>query len=277
MPMPKKKNDVSKGQLKMRGMMTKVDAAVHKLLKKDGQQSEMNGVAEYIVSAVICLNVALIIFESVEAESNGGIINIFRWAFFAFFLVEYILRIWIADIADGEKSHPIKSRLGYILSFRGLIILLALLPTLLVGTVMDFRIFRALRLIRITQLKILQRQTDILIKVIKLKGRQLLASVLIVFIFIIISGVIICDLEYEAQPEVYDNILKGVWWAVSAITTIGYGDIHPISPIGKIFGSLISVFGIFLMAIPIGILTSGFFEVSKKIESESEPQNEKQI
>ena len=257
--------------------MTKVDAAVHKLLKKDGRQSEMNGVAEYIVSAVICLNVALIIFESVEAESNGGIINIFRWAFFAFFLVEYILRIWIADIADGEKSHPIKSRLGYILSFRGLIILLALLPALLVGTVMDFRIFRALRLIRITQLKILQRQTDILIKVIKLKGRQLLASVLIVFIFIIISGVIICDLEYEAQPEVYDNILKGVWWAVSAITTIGYGDIHPISPIGKIFGSLISVFGIFLMAIPIGILTSGFFEVSKKIESESEPQNEKQI
>ncbi|MCL1793401.1 MAG: ion transporter [Oscillospiraceae bacterium] len=255
----------------MSGMMTKVNAAVHKLLKKDGQQSEMNGVAEYIVSAVICLNVAFIIFESVEAESKyGGIINILRWSFFAFFLVEYILRIWIADIAAGEKSHPIRARAKYILSFRGLIILLALLPTLLVGTVMDFRIFRALRLIRITQLKILRRQTDILIKVIKLKGRQLLASVLIVFIFIIISGVVICDLEYETQPDVYNNILKGIWWAVSAITTIGYGDIHPVSPIGKIFGSLISIFGIFLMAIPIGILTSGFFEVSKKIDSEPE-------
>jgi voltage-gated potassium channel len=246
-------------------------AWLYKLLNENGKQSELHNIAEYIISAVICLNIVLIIFESSELGSDYGlIIGILRWAFFAFFLIEYILRLCIADLVMNDKLHPVKSRIRYIFTPRALINLFALLPVLLGGTIIDFRIFRALRLLRITQIKSLQKQTNILIKVLKLKGTQLLASLFIVFISMLVSGVIICDLESKVQPDVFNNILKGFWWAVSAFTTIGYGDIYPISPAGKIFGSFVSIFGIFLMAIPIGILTSGFFEISKKADPEQD-------
>lgn len=255
-------------------MLKKAHVAVYKLMKEGGRQSELNDIVEYVISAIICLNVVLIIFESTEPDNEyGAVITVLRWCFFAFFLIEYILRVWIADIVMNDKNHPVKSRIRYMFTFRALIDLFALLPVLIGGTIIDFRIFRILRLLKITQLKSIQRYTNVLTTVVKLKGAQLLASLFILLIFMMVSAVIIYDLENAAQPDVYENVLSGFWWAISAVTTIGYGDMYPITPIGKIFSSLISIFGVFLMAVPIGILTSGFFEVSKKIESNRETVN----
>ena len=254
--------------MKIQSMMEKIHIQVYRLLKEDGRQSELHDIAEYVISAAICLNVVLIVLESVGLDSRyDTAINILRWAFFAFFLVEYILRVWIADMVMRDKKHPVKSRLRYMLTFRALINLFALLPVLLGSTFIDFRIFRVVRLLRITQLKSLRRYTDILTRVLKLKGAQLLAALFIVVVFMMVSAVIIYDLESKVQPDVYKNVLSGFWWAISAVTTIGYGDVYPITPLGKIFGSFISIFGVFLMAVPIGILTSGFFEVSKNTGS----------
>lgn len=250
-------------------MLKKVHIAVYKLLKEGGRQSELNDIVEYVISAVICLNVGLIVIESVGLDSKYDfVLSILRWSFFAFFLIEYILRVWIADIVMNDRQHPVKSRIKYIFTFRALINLFALLPVLLGGTIIDFRIFRVLRLLGITQLKSLRRYTDILTKVLKLKGAQLLASLFIVLVCMMVAAVIIYDLEHNAQPDVYKSVLSGFWWSISAFTTIGYGDMYPITPLGKIFGSFVSIFGIFLMAVPIGILTSGFFEVSKNIDSD---------
>lgn len=255
----------------MRNMLNKTEIAVYKLLKEGGRQSELNDIVEYTISAVICLNVTLIVFESMGLNGRfGHILGILRICFFIFFLIEYILRVWIADIVMKDRKHPIKSRIRYMLSFGAIIDLLALLPVMLGGTVIDFRIFRILRLLRIAQLKSLRRYTDILVTVLKLKGSQLLSSLFIVFIFMLASAVVIYDFESKAQPEVFNNILSCLWWSMSAITTVGYGDMYPVTPIGKIFAACISIFGVFLMAIPIGILTSGFFEVSKKNNSKND-------
>lgn len=254
----------------MRVLFNKAQIAVYKLLKEGGRQSELNDIVEYIISSAICLNVILIVFESMGINGRfGSILRVLRICFFIFFLIEYLLRLWIADIVMNDIKHPIKARIRYILSFRAIIDLLALLPVMLGGTIIDFRIFRVLRLLRITQLKSLRRYTDILAKVFKLKGAQLLASLFIVFIFMLASAVIIYDLENGAQPNVFDNILSCLWWAMSAITTVGYGDMFPITPFGKFFASCISIFGVFLMAVPIGILTSGFFEISKDTDSKN--------
>lgn len=252
----------------MRSKIRRAHIVVYRLLKEGGRQSELNDIVEYFISAVICLNVILIVFESVEINNRyGSIISTLRWSFFTFFLIEYILRIWIADIVMRDKKHPVKSRIRYMFTFRALIDLLALLPVLLTSTIIDFRIFRILRLLRITQLKSMQKYTNILIIVIKQKGAQFLASLVFVVIFMLVSAVIIYDLENTAQPDVFKNVLSGFWWAVSAVTTVGYGDMYPVTPLGKIFASVISVFGVFLMAVPIGILTAGFFELSKKYDS----------
>lgn len=255
----------------MRNMIKKFQAIAYKLLKEDGRQSEMNEIVEYIISAMICFNVILIVFESMGINGKiGSFLSILRLFFFIFFLIEYILRIWIADIVMNDKKHPIKSRIKYMLSLGAIINLLALLPVLLGGTIIDFRIFRIFRLLRITQLKSIKRYTNTLVQVLKIKGPQLLASLFIVCVFLLLSAVIIYDFEGKAQPSVFNNILSGIWWSISAITTIGYGDMYPITPLGKIFASVMSIFGVFLIAIPVGILTSGFFEISKLNKSKDD-------
>lgn len=246
-------------------MLKKAELAVYKLLKEDGRQSKINDIVEYVISVVICLNVVLIVFESMGLNGRfGSILSVLRVCFFVFFLIEYILRVWIADFAMHDTKHPIMSRIRYMLTIRAIFDLLALFPVMFGGTIIDFRIFRVLRLLRITQLKSIRQYTDILIDVIKLKGAQLMASIFIMFVFMLTSAVIIYDFENKAQPEVFNNILSCLWWSMSAITTVGYGDMYPVTSIGKVIGSCMSIFGVFLMAVPIGILTTGFFEISKK-------------
>ena len=255
---------------KIGGALRKAESVMYGLLDGGGRQSEFNIKIEYAISVIICLNVVLIILESILGLDGrcGAVLIALRDCFFVFFLIEYIVRVWIADMVMHDRQHPVKSRLRYMLSFRAVIDLLALLPVLLGGVVIDFRIFRVLRLLRITQLKALKKYTDTLAKVIKLKGAQLLASLFIVFIFMLASAVIIYDLEHAAQPAVFENVLSGLWWSIAAITTIGYGDMYPVTPFGQVFGSVMSVLGVFLMAVPIGILTSGFYEVSKRADRE---------
>lgn len=249
-------------------MFKKFEFALYRLLKEEGRQSQLNDIVEYIIGGIICLNVALIVYESVEYDPRyAGIVNFLRVAFFTFFLVEYVLRVWIADIVMRDRQHPIKSRIRYMLSFRAIVDLLALMPVMLGNTFIDFRIFRILRLLKITQMGAINSYTMDLIKVFKLKGAQLLSSLFIAFICMLTSAVVIYNLEHDAQPKVFVDVLSGLWWAMSAATTIGYGDIYPITALGRIFGSCISIFGVFLMAVPIGILTAGFFEISRTKKS----------
>jgi voltage-gated potassium channel len=249
-----------------RSPLEKAQAAVYGLLDSSGQQSELNSVIELVISIAICLNVLLIVIESlVGLESKyGSVLFVARDCFFAFFLVEYILRVWIADIVMQDRKHPVGSRIRYMLSLRAIIDLLALLPVLLGFAVIDFRIFRVLRLFRVVRLKSLRKYTDTLAEVVRMKQAQLMASVFILLVFMLTSAVIIYDLENQAQPEVFNNVLSGLWWSISAVTTIGYGDMYPITPAGRVFGSLMSIAGVFIMAVPVAILTSGFLESTRR-------------
>jgi len=259
----------------MRTILRKAHSSAYKLLKEGGRQSEFHDIVEYIISAVIVLNVAVIICERMEwSDAYRSVINTMQAAFFVFFLAEYILRVWIADLVMHDKKHPVRSRVRYMLSFNAVINLLALLPVMLQSMIIDFRIFRVLRLLRISRIKSLRRYTDILVKVLRQKGPQLLASLLIVLTFMLASAVIIYDLEHEAQPSVFTNVLSGLWWSMAAVTTIGYGDMTPVTSTGRIFASLLSMMGVFLMAIPISILTSGFFAASRHAHSKGHAKND---
>lgn len=254
-------------------MLGKIKLKVYDLLRKDARHNKLNIVIEYVISAAICLNVVLIVYESfLEDGEYSPFILFLRLAFFIFFAIEYILRIWIADIPTKGMEYPFVARTRYILSVTGLINLLALLPVMLGSgnMIIDFRIFRILRLIRITQNRTLKRYTDVLERVIRLKGAQLMTSLFLIFIFMLFSAAIVYDLENKAQPHIFDNILSSLWWAVSTFTTIGYGDMYPITPLGKFLGSCLSFFGYFLMAIPVGILTTGFLEVSRHGHNDNE-------
>jgi voltage-gated potassium channel len=238
----------------MRMEFQKAEISVYKLLKEDGRQSELNERIEYAISVIICLNVILVILESMDFPDKAhDFLSVLRLCFFTFFLTEYIVRVWIADLVMRDRKHPVKSRIRYMLSFRAIVDLLALLPVMLGNTVVDFRIFRVLRLLRITQLKSLRRYTNTLTKVIRMKGAQLLAALFIVFIFMLASAVVIYGLENKAQPAVFNNVLSSLWWSVATTTTIGYGDMYPVTPMGKFFGAVMSISGVFIMAIRLSI------------------------
>jgi len=259
----------------MRRFFQKAHSSVYKLLKDGGRQSEFHDIVEYIISAAIVLNVAVIVCDRMEwSEAYRSVINAMQTVFFIFFLAEYVLRVWIADLVMHDKKHPVRSRVRYMLSFGAVINLLALLPVMLPNTVIDFRIFRVLRLLRISRIKSLRRNTDILVRVLKQKGPQLLASLMIVFTFMLASAVIIYDLEHEAQPAIFTNVLSGLWWSMQAVTTIGYGDMAPVTSTGRVFASLLSVMGVLFMAIPISILTSGFFAASRNTHHKGHTEDE---
>lgn len=238
---------------------------VYRVLKEDGHKNHASDIAEYVISVVIVLNVVLIIAESFKefVAAHHALIRFLDAVFFLFFLTEYLLRLWIADITLRDKKHPIKSRIHYIFSFTAMINLLALIPVLSGNRFFaDFRIFRVLRLLRIATLRKFNRYSGVLVEVVRIKAPQLFSSLFILFVLMLMASVLIFDLEHEAQPYVFENALSGLWWSVSTLTTVGYGDIYPITPLGRALGSFVSLLGVGIVAIPTGIISSGFFEVS---------------
>lgn len=190
------------------------------------------------------------------------------------FSLEYLLRLWTADYLYPELP-PLKARLRYICSVMSLIDLLAILPFylpfVLTRNLISLRSIRLLRLLRILKMN---RYTDELAaigSVFKEKGRQLMASVFMVSVLLIIASLLIYNAEHDVQPDIFQNAFSGIWWAVATLTTVGYGDIYPVTVTGKIIAAVIAILGIGMVAIPTGILSAGFIErLNKKKPSEEE-------
>lgn len=185
------------------------------------------------------------------------------------FTVEYALRIWIAE-----------KKLKYIFSPMAIIDLLAILPFYLPMFLPHAMLgIRALRLVRLLRIVKLNRYFDALRsigEVFVAKKRELLGSFFFVILLMLVSSLLMYSVEHEAQPEVFKNAFSGLWWAVATLTTVGYGDIYPVTVAGRLLGALIAFSGIAALAIPTGIMTAGLTErLDKSAEAELERQRQK--
>lgn len=179
------------------------------------------------------------------------------------FTVEYVLRVWTADLLYPEMK-PAASRLKYVFSFSGLIDLLAFapywMPMFFPMGIVAFRMFRVVRILRLFQINAYSDALSAITDVLKSKKDQLFSSIFIILVLIMASSLCMYSLEHEAQPDVFQNAFSGIWWAVSTLLTVGYGDIYPITTAGRIFGIIITFLGVGMVAIPTGILSAGFVE-----------------
>lgn len=179
------------------------------------------------------------------------------------FTIEYVLRIWVSDLIRPEMK-PAKARLRYAFSFMALIDLLSILPFYVPLMVhLDLRVLRMLRMIRLLRIFKVSRYTSALATiadVFKRKSSQLISSTFVVSILMVISSVLMYNVEHQAQPEVFKNAFSGLWWAVSTFTTVGYGDIYPVTTSGRVLSAIIALLGIGLVAVPTGIISAGFIE-----------------
>ena len=198
----------------------------------------------------------------------------------AFFAVDYILRLWTAPEFFPNLS-CFRSVRKYVFSLTGIVDLLSFLPYYLpiffpAGAAV-FRIFRVVRIFRLFQINAYYSAMNVITEVLRSRRQQLASSVFIILVLMLASSLCMYSLEHEAQPEVFSNAFSGIWWAVSTLLTVGYGDIYPITTAGKIVSIFITFLGVGMVAIPTGIISAGFVDQFSRIKRLSEYAGEQDI
>ncbi len=249
--------------------MGKIKTRCYEILDVASPGDKPSRVFDIVLISLIFLNVVVIILETVERfhAQFSTFFKIFEIFSVIIFTIEYVLRVW-STTKNPKYRKPIIGRARYILSPIALIDLFAILPFYLpMFLPFDLRFIRAVRLIRLFRLFKMGRYSDslkLLGRVLKAKKEELYIAVFAIFIILTLSSSLLYYVENEAQPGAFSSIPSAMWWGVATLTTVGYGDIYPITSLGKIFGSIISLLGIGLFALPAGILSAGFVEEIRK-------------
>lgn len=220
-----------------------------------------------------------ITFDYMEEHYKGLLLAIEAITTF-FFAIDYCLRVFTANELYPKLSES-KSIVKYVLSFTGIVDLLSFLPYYLpiffpAGSAV-FRMFRVARILRLFRINSYYDQLNVITEVLSSKKQQLMASVFIILILMMGSSLCMYSVEHDAQPDVFQNAFSGVWWSVSTLLTVGYGDIYPKTVMGKILGIIISFLGVGMVAIPTGIISAGFVEQYQKLKTVGDYTEEENI
>ena len=239
------------------------------ILEKGNEKDRVSVYTDIFLITLIILNIIAVILETVDSiySAYSFYFILFERSSTFIFLVEYILRVWVS-IEDINKKNKISNfiiRVKYIGSWPAIIDLLAVLSGLLPMIFeIDLRILRALRMLRLLKFSRYFKVMNLLLGVLKEERQSFLAAMFLLTIAMLIASTGIYIFEKDAQPDKFGSIPEAMWWAVATLTTVGYGDVTPITAMGKIFGALITIIGIGTVALPSGILASGFSDQLKR-------------
>lgn len=243
-------------------------AKVYSLLHPLDSGSTAARYVELSLLGLIVANIIALILESVrELNSRYGnffiTVEIFSVLIFT---VEYILRVWSSP-ENPKFSNDVRGRLRYMGTTMVVIDLLAILPFYLAFLPFDLRFLRIIRLFRLFRLLKIARYLvalNLIESVLREKREQIYITLMLIFFLLIITSTVMFYAENEAQPEVFSSIPASMWWGIETLTTVGYGDILPVTPFGKLMGGMIAILGIGLFALPAGILSSGLTDQLQK-------------
>ena len=234
------------------------------LLERDLYNDRPSRIINLILILLISLNVIAIFLETVDSiyEQYQQAFHYFEVFSVLVFTVEYLARVWSSiDLEGADKTAPIKGRIRYMLTPIALVDLFAILPFYLsLYWAIDLRFLRVLRLLRLFKLTRYSPALGALLDVVQKEADALLAALVVLFMMLVISAGGIYLLENELQPETFGSMPDSMWWAIVTLTTVGYGDVIPVTTMGKMFGGFIGLIGIGMIALPAAILASGFAE-----------------
>lgn len=247
-----------------------VKAKVHSLLHPEYGDTKLDKTINAIIIVLIILNVIAVMLETVPSihEEYMKFFEVFDLVSVIIFTVEYVFRVWSSN-HETKYRHSFHGRLKYMLTPGALIDLVAILPYYLHAVVgLDLRVLRILRLfrfLRLFRLTAYMKSAKIVRNVFVSKASDLKLSLLLILFLIIISASLVYFAEHNAQPDLFSSIPKTFWWAVVTVTTVGYGDMIPVTMAGQLLTGVIALAGIALFALPAGIITAGFLEETRKI------------
>ena len=246
----------------------KLKRRIYEILEVAEQGDRLSRAFDMFIISLIALNVLAFILSTVPSlNSFVRLFRLFEITSVIIFTIEYVLRLWSCTVDEQFKA-PVWGRLRFARNGMAIIDLLAILPfyvalVIPAAKALDLRILRSVRLMRIFRLFKLGRYSSAMKtmgRVLRSKKEELGITIFIVFLLLIIASSLMYFVENPVQPEAFSSIPAAMWWGVSTLTTVGYGDIIPVSSTGKALGMIISILGIGLFALPAGILGSGFFE-----------------
>tara|TARA_B100000315_G_scaffold103475_1_gene94827 strand:+ start:749 stop:1453 length:705 start_codon:yes stop_codon:yes gene_type:complete len=223
----------------------------------ESQDTKSGLIFDLFIQILIILSLISFSIETLPNLSKESIewLNLFESISIGIFSIEYLLRVYVSD-----------RKLTYVFSFYGLVDIIAILPYFILSGI-DLRSIRIFRLLRVFRILKLFRFNDSIITLKKaflnIKN-ELLLFTFVTMIVLYIASVGIYFFEKDAQPEQFQSIFHAMWWAICTLTTVGYGDIYPITIGGKIFTSIITLIGIGIVAIPTGLLASSLTSITKK-------------
>ena len=237
---------------------------------------------DFLITGVILVNLVAVVLDTFTGihEAHGRLLDGIEAVTAVCFLVDYLLRLVAAKYTHPRKGE-LRSLAAYVFSFGGIVDLLSFLPNFLpvffpVGVV-AFRIFRVVRIFRLFRITAYYDSLNAIAEVIGSKKQQLLSSLFIILVLMLASSLCMYSVEHESNPDMFENAFSGIWWSVSTLLTVGYGDIYPITTLGKLLGAIITFLGVGMVAIPTGIISAGFVEQYARIQASLDKAREQDI
>ena len=235
---------------------------VHEMLDGQRKHGGLFLATDVVLCTLILLNVAAVVLETLpgwSARYGAWFLGI-ELVSVAIFTVEYGLRLWsCVEDRRHDYRHPVRGRLRYAVTPMAIVDLLAVLPFYLYFLMpVDLRILRMVRLIRLLKITRYSPALRSLGAVFKAESRSILGAIMLMCMAVLIASSVMYALERDVQPEAFGSIPEAMWWGVVTLTTVGYGDVTPVTPLGRVFGAMVTIFGIGIFALPTAILAAGF-------------------
>ncbi len=215
---------------------------------------------DFAIVAAILLNCSVLFLETFDELSKYSLVfGIIENVTILFFCIEYILRIWTAEFLYPHCSKKQAVR-KFLTSFDGIIDLMTILPFFYLTGFVAFRMLRVIRIFHLFRINAAYDSFNVITKVLYEKKNQIFSSIFIILVLMLGSSLSMYSVEHQVQPEVFKNAFSGLWWSISTIFTVGYGDIYPITTAGRMLGIFTTFLGVGAVAIPTGIISAGFVE-----------------
>lgn len=233
---------------------------IFEIIQIGSREDSVSRACDIVLVAAILLNITVLFLDTFKELSGFKLLLDGMEALTVFiFCVEYIMRIWTAEYLYPDVTRG-RARLKFLVSFEGIVDILTILPFFFLLGFSAFRMLRVVRIFNLFRINAYYDSFNVITSVLYEKKNQILSSVFIILVLMLASSLSIYSAENKAQPEVFDNAFSGIWWSMSTIFTVGYGDIYPITIMGKIMAVVITFLGVGGVAIPTGIISAGFVE-----------------
>ena len=243
-------------------MYENIKKRTSELLSKANISDKPSQYVDTALFILILLNITAVCLESIKDIGNKYEKSFYYFEMFSvlIFGIEYLLRVWSAPAREdlGQGSSFIK-RLKYIFSFTGLIDFVAIIPSIITyfGG-LDLRWLRVLRLLRLLKISNYSSAIEDFFSAIMADWRSFSAALYLVLVALFLSSALMYIAENESQPDKFSSIPETMWWSLITLTTVGYGDVSPITPFGKIIGAFTAIMGVCTVALLTGIVASAF-------------------